>query len=235
MAASTIAGKRAFFSNTGSQISLAAPGDNVFGAIASTSSKEWWPRYTLPGSSAGLYGWSSGTSFSTPEVAGAAALVWAANPSLTAQQVAAILKATASGGGKWSPRLGYGIIDVAAAVASAQGHALAPRKKAGAWLSLHRVSGRGFRSVRFVKRRPNRLRPLRIAVHLRTSAPLVTPDYRTITLQVQRGRQLAPARPLDDAARRRHPLDVGMRPGRYVLRAVTAAGGDSTARSGSSR
>ena len=34
VAASTMAGKRASFSNTGSQISLAAPGENVFGAIA---------------------------------------------------------------------------------------------------------------------------------------------------------------------------------------------------------
>jgi hypothetical protein len=220
VAASTIAGKRAFFSNTGSQISLAAPGEHVFGAVASTSSKSWWPRYALPGSLAGLYGWSSGTSFSTPEVAGAAALVWAANPALTAQQVAAILKATASGNGRWNPRLGYGVIDVAAAVASAQGHAIAPRPKAGAWLSFHRVSSRGFRSVRAVNRRPNGLRPLRLAVHLRTSAPLVRPDYRTITLQVRRGgswHRLARATTgLGGGIR----WTVGLRPGRYVLRAV---------------
>lgn len=218
--ATTISGKRASFSNTGSQISLAAPGENVFGAIASTSSRDWWPRYTLPGSSVGLYGWSSGTSFSTPEVAGAAALVWAANPSLTAQQVAAILKATASGGGKWSPRLGYGIIDVAAAVASAQGHAIAPRMKAGAWLSFHRVSSRGFRSVRALDRRTNGLRPLRIAVHLRTSLPLVTPDFRTITLQVRGGgswhRLARSTTRLGGGIR----WTLGMRPGRYVLRAV---------------
>ena len=38
----------------------------------------------LPGSTAGIYGYASGTSFASPEVAGAAALVWAANPVLTA-------------------------------------------------------------------------------------------------------------------------------------------------------
>ena len=104
VAATTMSGKRASFSNTGTQISLAAPGDNVFGAVAAGSSRRYWPRYALPGSSSGLYGWSSGTSFSTPQVAGAAALVWAANPGLTAQQVAGILKATASGRGRWNPR-----------------------------------------------------------------------------------------------------------------------------------
>jgi subtilisin family serine protease len=218
--ASTIAGKRATFSNTGSQISLAAPGENVFGDLASTSSKEWWPRYALPGSQAGLYGWSSGTSFSSPEVAGAAALVWAANPSLTAQQVAATLKASASGNGNWNPRLGYGVIDVAAAVAKAQGHSVEPRERAGAWISLHQVSSRGFRSIRSVSHRRGGLRPLRLAVHLRTSAPLVPPDYRTITLQVRRGgswhRLARGTTRLGGGIR----WTVGLRPGRYVLRAV---------------
>jgi subtilisin family serine protease len=156
--ASTMAGGRASFSNTGSHISLAAPGERVFGAIAAGSSPEWWPRHALPGSRAGLYGWASGTSFSTPEVAGAAALVWAANPALSAQQVAAILKATASGGGRWNPRLGYGVIDVAAAVATARGQTMEARVKTHSWLSLRRNASRGEAS-----RGP--LRPLRLAVH----------------------------------------------------------------------
>ncbi|HEY3051642.1 MAG TPA: S8 family serine peptidase [Gaiellaceae bacterium] len=142
--ASTIAGRRASFSNTGSHISLAAPGERVFGAIAAGSSQEWWPRHALPGSRAGLYGWASGTSFSTPEVAGAAALVWAANPALTAQQVAAILKSTASGGGRWNPRLGYGVIDVGAAVAWARGQAVAPRARSS--FGARRISSRALRS-----------------------------------------------------------------------------------------
>ena len=111
--ASTLKGARAGFSNTGSYVSLAAPGDTVFGALSGYS--DWSPA-PLPGSRAGLYGFSSGTSFATPEVAGAAALVWAANPALKARQVAAVLKQTASGGGNWTPELGYGVIDVAAAV-----------------------------------------------------------------------------------------------------------------------
>ncbi len=114
--ASAMDGTRAPFSNTGSYISLAAPGLDVFGAVSHNSSPKEWPRVALPGSSKGLYGYSSGTSFSAPQVAGAAALVWAANSSLSSQQVADILKATASGGGQWNPELGFGVINIPAAV-----------------------------------------------------------------------------------------------------------------------
>jgi len=117
--ASTISGARAPFSNHGSYVSLAAPGQNVFGAISKDASPKQWPRVALPGSAKGFYGYSSGTSFAAPQVAGAAALVWAANGALSARQVADILKQTASGGGQWNPELGYGVIDVAAAVAQA--------------------------------------------------------------------------------------------------------------------
>jgi subtilisin family serine protease len=113
-------GERAFFSNTGSQLSLVAPGEHVFGAVSSTAAPGPYPTVTLPGSTAGLYGFGTGTSFATPEVAGAAALVMGANPLLPATQVAAILKATASNGGAWNPYTGYGLIDVGAAVARAQ-------------------------------------------------------------------------------------------------------------------
>jgi subtilisin family serine protease len=96
-------GGRASFSGSGSWISLAAPGVGVYGAFRRAA-----------------YGFGSGTSFSAAEVSGAAALVWAANPSLTALRVARILEQTASGRGRWTPELGYGVVDVAAAVARAQ-------------------------------------------------------------------------------------------------------------------
>jgi subtilisin family serine protease len=111
--ASTQKGERASFSNAGSYVSLAAPGDSVFAALSGYSN---WSRATLPGSTTGIYGFSSGTSFAAPEVAGAAALVWAANPALTARQVATILKRTASGHGAWNPSLGFGVLDAASAV-----------------------------------------------------------------------------------------------------------------------
>ena len=116
--ASTTVGRHAPFANTGSWVSLAAPGDHVLAALSSASSPLLFPRTTLPGVT-GLYGYGSGTSFAAPLVAGAAALVWAANPSLTAQQVAQTLKATASGNGVWTAELGYGVVNGAAAVALA--------------------------------------------------------------------------------------------------------------------
>jgi subtilisin family serine protease len=64
----------------------------------------------------GSYGFGSGTSYAAPEVAGAAALVWAANPSLDAAGVAATIEATASSHGRWTRELAFGNVDVAAAV-----------------------------------------------------------------------------------------------------------------------
>jgi subtilisin family serine protease len=119
--ASTPAGTRAAFSNTGSYLSLAAPGDGVFSALSGASAAARFPRVQLPGSLKGLYGYASGTSFAAPQVAGAAALVWAANPLLDAKTVAQVLKASASQHGAWTPELGFGVLDAAAAVALAAG------------------------------------------------------------------------------------------------------------------
>jgi subtilisin family serine protease len=110
--ATQLDGTRAPFSNTGSYLSLAAPGSNVFAAESADSA---WPRADLPWASPGYYGWASGTSFSAPLVAGAAALVWGVDPDLSAAQVAGILKQSASGNG-WNSQLGWGRLDVAAAV-----------------------------------------------------------------------------------------------------------------------
>jgi subtilisin family serine protease len=118
--ASTVDGHRASFANTGSWVSIAAPGERVFGAISQPSSPLAFPRTPLAGSKAGLYGYGSGTSFAAPQVSGAAALVWAANPALRAQEVAQILKETASAAGRWTSELGFGVVDVAAAVRRAQ-------------------------------------------------------------------------------------------------------------------
>lgn len=120
VAASTVTGARASFSTSGTHVSLAAPGENVFGAVSSAAPADRFPRVALPGSTAGLFGFASGTSFAAPQVAGAAALVWAANPSLSAEQVASILEQTASGRGAWNPELGFGVLDIAAAVTRAQ-------------------------------------------------------------------------------------------------------------------
>lgn len=120
--ASSSDGTRAFFSNTGSQLSLLAPGDDVFGALSSVSPADDYPRSDLPGAGGGLYGYASGTSFAAPEVAGAAALVMAANPLLRATEVAEIIKSSATNRGRWNADSGYGVLDLGAAVAAAQAH-----------------------------------------------------------------------------------------------------------------
>ena len=113
-------GKRAGFSTTGSYVDLLAPGVNVLGAVAKGAAGGFFTAVPTPGTD-GTYGYGTGTSYAAPEVAGAAALVWAANPALGAQGVAAALEATASSGGVWSTDLAFGNLDAAAEVQHALG------------------------------------------------------------------------------------------------------------------
>lgn len=197
--ASTQRGTRASFSNTGSHLSLAAPGEKVLGALSSQSSASVYPRFALPGSDAGLYGYSSGTSFAAPQVAGAAALVWAARPTATAPEVASILEQTASGRGAWNPSLGYGVLDVAAAVATALGSGVPdglPSLRSKAALGL---------KIRHSKSR------LRIAARLHSLMPAISPARRVVRLQAKRGRRwhtIATAR-TDAAGRARWAVRPG--------------------------
>lgn len=65
----------------------------------------------------------NGTSSATPAVAGAAALMLSANPALSASSVRNLLSKTAvklKGQKTWTPELGWGRLDVAAAVAAAK-------------------------------------------------------------------------------------------------------------------
>jgi thermitase len=69
---------RPSFSNYGSFVALAAPGDSI-----------------LSTTNGGGYGTKSGTSMASPVVAGAAALVWAAHPNYRSDQIVAALIVTA--------------------------------------------------------------------------------------------------------------------------------------------
>jgi subtilisin family serine protease len=66
------------FSNYGTGMDISAPGSSIYSTVTSNG-----------------YGYKSGTSMATPNAAGAAALIWSANPTWTSYQVAAQLLATA--------------------------------------------------------------------------------------------------------------------------------------------
>jgi subtilisin family serine protease len=108
-------GRRARFSSTGSYVDLLAPGVEVLGALAVSAPPGLFARAPRVGLR-GAYGYGTGTSFATPAVSGAAALVMAANPLLDAAGVARVLEQTASGDGHWTRELAYGNLDVAGAV-----------------------------------------------------------------------------------------------------------------------
>ena len=121
-------GSHASFSNLGKHLSLVAPGiftgdcSGVLVALPRRNqllSDTCYPQWT--GSGGTEYGYFAGTSFASPEVAGVAALVWAARPELKNYQVADIIKASADrdAGAGWTPTLGCGRLDAAAAVALA--------------------------------------------------------------------------------------------------------------------
>src|SRR5580765_4470949 len=117
-------GSPASFSNTGRHLSLVAPGNftgdctGVLVALPKTNglSGSCYRQWSGPGGA--TYGYVAGTSFSSPEVAGVAALVWAARPELKNYQVADIVKASAErdAGAGWTPTTGCGRLDAAAAV-----------------------------------------------------------------------------------------------------------------------
>jgi serine protease len=75
-------------------------------------------RRDLAGSSS--YAYLQGTSMAAPHVAALAALIGALNPHLATSEKLRIIKDTARDSGGWSPDLGWGILDAAAAVDAAR-------------------------------------------------------------------------------------------------------------------
>ena len=218
VAASTMAGKRAYFSNTGSQISLAAPGEQRLRR----------DRARLRAA----------------VVAALRAPRLARGP---LRLVERHVVRDARGRRRGRTRLGgEPVADRAAGRGDPQGDRVRARPvESAARLRRDRRRGRGRECARPAgrarvqgglvaepppserpaaldrSRRPgSTLRALRLAVHLRTSAPVVSPDYRSITLQVRRGgswHRLARATTRTGGGIR---WTVGLRPGRYMLRVV---------------
>jgi subtilisin family serine protease len=135
--AADVAGNRASFSNWGNQLSLLAPGSfdqpctvGVLGAIPPfagefDSGQACDTVFNDP--QGNRYAYASGTSFAAPAAAGVAALVWAAQPSLTSVQVANILEqaATRPVGTSWTATTGWGVLNARAALESVTGRSSA--------------------------------------------------------------------------------------------------------------
>jgi subtilisin family serine protease len=99
----------ASFTSTGPEMDVVAPGVDVYST---------WDVFFQPNT----YTYQSGTSMACPHVAGLAALVWSANPTLTNLEVRAILESTAEDRGApgWDPIYGHGRVHALAAVKAAQ-------------------------------------------------------------------------------------------------------------------
>ena len=100
VAATTSDGSVAYYSNYGSFLSVAAPGDYILS--------------TLPG---GGYGYLSGTSMAAPHVSGLAALAWAVCPHDSNDHVRQVIENTATSLDS-SQDVGSGLIDAAATIGS---------------------------------------------------------------------------------------------------------------------
>jgi serine protease AprX len=117
-------GKIADFSSRGPQVDIAAPGDNIYSALARASAFGPIGSHSPPGGPADAvdYVGLSGTSMAAPHVAGIVALMLDANPKLTRAQVEKILIKTAVDRGDkgFDTSWGFGMVDAYAAVNKAE-------------------------------------------------------------------------------------------------------------------
>jgi serine protease len=117
VAAVNRSGGRAYYSNYGSVVEVAAPGGDMTSASANGILSTLNAGATTPGADA--YAYYQGTSMATPHVAGVVALMLAKNASLTPDQVITMLQSTARAFPATCSQCGTGIVDAAAAVNAA--------------------------------------------------------------------------------------------------------------------
>ncbi|GAA0858538.1 S8 family peptidase [Aliiglaciecola litoralis] len=116
-------GDRAYYSNYGSVVDIAAPGGETSvssnGVLSTLNSGS-----STPGSD--NYSFYQGTSMAAPHIAGVAALMYAVDPSITPDEVESDLVSTARSFPGSCSQCGSGIVDAAAAVVAAQGGGTPP-------------------------------------------------------------------------------------------------------------
>jgi serine protease len=110
-------GGRAYYSNFGANVDVAAPGGDVRTAATNGVLSTLNSGTTTPG--ADNYAWYQGTSMATPHVAALAALMKARNAALTPDQIENLLKSSARSFPATCTQCGSGIVNAAAAVAAA--------------------------------------------------------------------------------------------------------------------
>lgn len=146
---------KAGFSNYGTWVDLAAPGSGLISTSAS-----------------GGYTGFGGTSGACPHVAGVAALIWGANPSMTAAAVRAAMEDTATPVNQWpfGEYANYGVLNARQAMEVAQGMAtpgqsplvrymtpvaLSTKTSPPSQTGSVRIHGRGFQQPRNIEVRWN--------------------------------------------------------------------------------
>jgi len=105
-------GTRSVVSSWGPNLQILAPGEQIW-SLCSKDTKEVLPSVRKYG-----YYKQSGTSFSAPMVTATASLILAKNPQLTPEQVADIIRQTATPLGKtdWDDKTGFGLLNASAAL-----------------------------------------------------------------------------------------------------------------------
>jgi serine protease len=112
-------GARAYYSNYGSIVALAAPGGDVRASASNGILSTLNAGTTTPG--ADNYAYYQGTSMATPHVAGVAALMYSAKPTATPDQITAALKSSARAFPGTCSQCGAGLLDANAAVTAILG------------------------------------------------------------------------------------------------------------------
>ena len=119
VAAVNRSGGRAYYSNYGAVVAVAAPGGDTRSSAANGILSTLNAGSTTPG--ADSFGYYQGTSMAAPHVAGVVALMLAKNPALTPDEVATRLKSSARAFPATCSQCGTGIVDANAAVDAAGG------------------------------------------------------------------------------------------------------------------